>query len=984
MTKQLIISISVHRKFGPLFSGHIITPTEGTSFYSSIEKANNVNIQDIDNGNTESTAIVKIITEYDDNNIANFFTKKKEDAREFIKNVDAEFVAVRIRPYIERRLLNISLLLPKSGLQIFFKDKGYTAIYRADEIKLAGPKAKAVFNFIRHNDGLNYFLTINHESETIKLKNKKATILTDSPCIFVLDNKLYSFDDIDSKKLLPFFSKEAINIPKQTEKTYFEKFILNTILSFNVHAEGFEIIESNVIPKVELHFQNDMQNQAVLLIRFIYGNHVILPNSTSEKFVFLAVENDSYTFTKILRQRKSEETVNTKLYKLGLISNDSIHFYPEYDTFISENDKRFATINWINQNIVAIRELGIEIKQTFFPKKYFFDGISLKLNLEKSDDWFDVKGIVKLGSFEIPFLKLRKHILNEKREYELPDGTIAILPLEWFAKYKRLFTLGENFDNSIRLNNFQFGLIDEIEEGIDTKEFEQIKELFEGKFNNSKAAPKELNATLRPYQLSGFNWMNQLGDNGFGGCLADDMGLGKTIQTITLLLNASKILVDEPLAPQKSESTQFNLFNPPPTLTFKGKMAPTSLIVMPTSLIYNWESEIEKFSPSLKTMQHTGAKRIKDIWEFKKVDVVLTTYGVIRNDFETLKDFPFNYVILDESQAIKNASSKAYKAIIKLKAEHRLAITGTPVENSLTDLWSQMNFINPGLLGNLTYFINEFVTPIEKQNDEEKSQKLQSLIHPFILRRTKDQVAKDLPPKTEQIRYCVMADAQKKIYEKEKSVVRNSILENIGKKNKEKGEEKTAFMILQALTKLRQLANHPSLVGSNEESGKFEEVTRMLENIIAEKHKVLIFSSFTQHLALYENYLNERNLKYSILTGKTTNRQKVIEEFQNNADNHVFLISLKAGGVGLNLTAADYVFLLDPWWNPAAENQAINRAHRIGQDKKVFVYRFISSDSIEEKIVRLQEKKSELADIFINSNNPFKALSPEKIKELFE
>jgi hypothetical protein len=221
MTKQLIISISVHRKFGPLFSGHIITPTEGTSFYSSIEKANNVNIQDIDNGNTESTAIVKIITEYDDNNIANFFTKKKEDAREFIKNVDAEFVAVRIRPYIERRLLNISLLLPKSGLQIFFKDKGYTAIYRADEIKLAGPKAKAVFNFIRHNDGLNYFLTINHESETIKLKNKKATILTDSPCIFVLDNKLYSFDDIDSKKLLPFFSKEAINIPKQTEKTYF-------------------------------------------------------------------------------------------------------------------------------------------------------------------------------------------------------------------------------------------------------------------------------------------------------------------------------------------------------------------------------------------------------------------------------------------------------------------------------------------------------------------------------------------------------------------------------------------------------------------------------------------------------------------------------------------------------------------------------------------------------------------------------------------
>jgi SNF2 family DNA or RNA helicase len=290
-----------------------------------------------------------------------------------------------------------------------------------------------------------------------------------------------------------------------------------------------------------------------------------------------------------------------------------------------------------------------------------------------------------------------------------------------------------------------------------------------------------------------------------------------------------------------------------------------------------------------------------------------------------------------------------------------------------------MNFLTRGLLGNYNFFIREFVTPIEKQNDEQKSIKLQSLIHPFILRRKKEQVATDLPALTEQIRYCEMAEEQQRIYDMEKWAIRNSILENMEKR----GVEKTGVMVLQALTRLRQLANHPKLIEVNEESGKFEEVTRMLMNVVAEGHKVLIFSSFVQHLELYKSYLHENKLKYSILTGQTQNRQQVIEEFQNDANNQVFLISLKAGGVGLNLTAADYVFLLDPWWNPAAENQAINRAHRIGQDKKVFVYRFISSASIEEKIVRLQEKKSELADLFINSNNPFKALSPEKIKELF-
>lgn len=354
---------------------------------------------------------------------------------------------------------------------------------------------------------------------------------------------------------------------------------------------------------------------------------------------------------------------------------------------------------------------------------------------------------------------------------------------------------------------------------------------------------------------------------------------------------------------------------------------------------------------------------------------------MVRNDFELFRQHRFFYLILDESQNIKNPNSKTYKSITQLKADHRLVLTGTPIENSLSDLWSQINFINKGLLGNLAFFKREFITPIEKKNDIEKQEKLQTLIRPFVLRRTKEQVAKDLPPLTEQIRYCQMDSDQKSLYETEKSAIRNSILDSIEKE----GMEKSSFMVLQGLTKLRQLANHPSMLHEDNasSSGKFDEIFRSLESLVAEKHKVLIFSSFVTHLNLLKTQIEKREWKFSLLTGKTQNRKKVIHNFQNDSGNMIFLISLKAGGVGLNLTAADYVFIIDPWWNPAAELQAISRAHRIGQSKKVIVYRFITEESIEEKIQLLQERKSSLAEKFINSNNPFKAISKEEIINLF-
>jgi SNF2 family DNA or RNA helicase len=319
---------------------------------------------------------------------------------------------------------------------------------------------------------------------------------------------------------------------------------------------------------------------------------------------------------------------------------------------------------------------------------------------------------------------------------------------------------------------------------------------------------------------------------------------------------------------------------------------------------------------------------------------------------------------------------------MKLSAQHRLVLTGTPIENSLSDLWAQMNFLNRGLLGNLAFFRRYFITPVEMHSSEDQQGKLRIMIRPFILRRTKEEVARDLPPLMEQVIICEMDKKQKQKYEIEKSIIRNSILEKIEKD----GVKRSSMIILRGLTRLRQLANHPLLLGKDmgKESGKMEEIFRILENLVAENHKVLIFSSFVKHLELLRERLIANGWKYSMLTGQTTMRSKVIDDFQNDPEKRIFLISLKAGGVGLNLTSADYVFIVDPWWNPAAENQAVSRAHRIGQNKHVFVYRFITQDSIEEKIQLLQNRKSSLSDKFINSNNPLQEITKEEMISLFK
>ncbi len=468
--------------------------------------------------------------------------------------------------------------------------------------------------------------------------------------------------------------------------------------------------------------------------------------------------------------------------------------------------------------------------------------------------------------------------------------------------------------------------------------------------------PKELENRLRPYQLSGFHWLNYLNTVGWGGILADDMGLGKTVQALSML--------------QYFGEENGNL---------------KALVVCPTTLIYNWENEIKKFTPSLTRRIHHGNTRAKRKEDFGDENVIITTYGTLRSDIQMLMKIHFDYVILDESQAIKNPASKVTKAAGLLKTQNRICMSGTPLQNNTFDIYAQMNFLNPGLLGSIEFFRNEFSIPIDKLGEQEQKDHLRKLLYPFILRRTKEQVAKDLPEKTETILFCEMESAQRKIYEAYRNAYRNKIIGVID----EQGVGRSQLTILQGLMKLRQICDSPAILNEDEkypnDSIKLEELTREITENIGE-HKALIFSQFLGMLSLIKQKLIENNIEFEYFDGSTSasDREKAIQNFQTNEHCRVFLISLKAGGVGLNLTAADYVYIVDPWWNPAVEQQAIDRTHRIGQTKNIFAYRMICKDTIEDKILQLQDRKRILAKELISDDQSFvKGLTKEDVEYLF-
>lgn len=976
MQIEFSLLLQEHKIFGKTLQAFLIyKDTESSEFHAIHERLSEERIAALEFDFTEvQKKIIKTADRYNDTNIALRFSSKKLNTRNFIQTVKPDYVAQFIRPFIEKQMAICLDLAMDHKIRIFHRD-AKNVIYESNCIAIEPEPADVVFNFIKLDDETRYFQTISHQAKSMNLTNKGGIILCNEPCWLILDQKLFHFKDaVDGKKLELFFNKNFIRVAEKHEAKYYSTFIRTCIRDFSVHTEGFKI--TNILPNKSpiLSLRLDFKGLPALFLDFKYGSSTIKFDNPRIRQVSYSHENDMHQFKVFQRDTNWEKSASDILLDLGL---QKLH----QNTFVvNKTQDKYNLISWLNQNSEALKKHGFVLEQNFSEDNYYTGTMDVSVKFEEKNDWFDVYAVAKFGDdFEIPVVALRKYLLNKIREFKLPDGRIAILPETWFRQYTDLVTFGEKLKDRLRVNKRHMALVSGSLNQSPIITQDKLQELGRKEIKEKFELPGTVKAVLRNYQMDGFKWLCYLRKHKFGGCLADDMGLGKTLQTLSLL--AKHIEKSTPLnAPKaKPQLGQLDLFAEVEAVK---PLQNPSIVIMPASLIHNWQNEIIKFTPHIKYLIYTGPQRSELLAKFPQANLILTTYGTVRNDSEEFSKIQFDYVILDESQLIKNPASKTAKAIYKLKATHRLALSGTPIENGLSDLWSQMHFLNPGLLRDGHFFKQYFTIPIEKNNDEEKQNKLHQLVQPFILRRTKAQVEKELPKLSEEYIYCDMSDEQAQIYQEEKIAIRDYILQSFEKKD----ASQTAIVMVQALTKLRQLANHPILINEDykEGSGKFEEVIRSLETLISEGHKVLVFSSFVKHIEVFTKYFDENNLKYSLLTGKSRKRDKIIKEFQTDQERNVFFISLKAGGVGLNLTQAEYVFILDPWWNPQAENQAVNRAHRIGQSRPVFAYRFISLGTIEEKILTLQRKKSQLADLFIRTDNPLKGISAESIKELMD
>jgi len=516
---------------------------------------------------------------------------------------------------------------------------------------------------------------------------------------------------------------------------------------------------------------------------------------------------------------------------------------------------------------------------------------------------------------------------------ELSDGTQAVLNQDYVNKLNRLF---KKQSGGVRVSIFDLPLIDElVDENARNTLFPKTREIFEG-FNLIKSrriSSPQLQGELRPYQKDGLKWLDYLHEHRLGGCLADDMGLGKTIQVIALL---SRIY------PKENKPT---------------------LIVMPKSLLLNWRNELERFCPALTFSIHYGTER--DVEQITGTSLILTTYGTLRNDIVAFTDTHFHAVILDESQAIKNHQAQVTQAVLALKADFRLAMSGTPIENNLGELYSLFSFLNPAMFSTVGEFERDYLNPIQRQADKDVASELRKKVYPFILRRLKSEVLKDLPPKVEQVLYVEMSDAQKRLYEKRRQHYQSLIRGEI----QTSGVAKSQFLMLEAMLELRQIATVPEVKSDGAVvSAKWEALEEVLTEAVAGGSKCLVFSNFLAVIEEVSGLLTKLDIGHLLITGATSNRQDLVDRFQNDTQVKVMVMTLKTGGVGLNLTAADTVFIIDPWWNTAAEAQAVDRTHRIGQQSTVFTYRLIAKDSIEEKIRTLQLQKQELTDQIISSD----------------
>ena len=775
-----------------------------------------------------------------------------------------------------------------------------------------------------------------------------------SPLFFLYNNQAYLWKNNDVIHLVEkFLPTGKMGVPAEEWEKKLNGFIMPLAKEHKVDFDKSlvqEIKDGN--PEVKL-FLLEKGDFLVFQPSFSYKGFETRTRDRDEMIVPLG--------DKVLVVHRNREKENEFIQKLQNL-HSSFVFNEDTGTLALKGTDVLKN-NWFFLFVDAMKDMrtpvfGFEALKNF---RFNTSKPQTKIFISSNTDWFDAKVDIIFGDQKVTVAEVKRALANKQQFVQLNDGTLGILPEEWLKKYSLLFRVGEGKTDTLKLSRYHLSVVDELYETRDEEELVvQLEEKYENlkQFNQIKEIdPSDhLKMILRPYQVAGYQWLNYLKDIRWGGILADDMGLGKTVQALSFMEYYKKE---------------------------NGKLK--ALVVCPTTLIYNWENEIKKFTPELTYRIHHGGTRTRVKEELTDHDITITTYGTLRSDIKMLMSIELDYVLLDESQAIKNPSSKVTRAACLLNAKNRLCMSGTPLQNNTFDIFAQMNFLNPGMLGTMEFFRQEFAIPIDKFGDRDRKDHLKKILYPFILRRTKEQVAKDLPEKQEMILFCEMEDEQRNIYDAYRNDFRNQILGTI----ETQGIQKSQLTILQGLMKLRQICDSPAILNEQEKfenhSIKLDELAREITENIGD-HKALIFSQFLGMLALIRGKLEELGVKYEYFDGSTAapDRQKAIESFQNNDEVRVFLISLKAGGVGLNLTAADYVYIVDPWWNPAVEQQAIDRTHRIGQTKNIFAYRMICKDTIEDKILLLQEKKRALAKDIISDDASFvKALTREDVEYLF-
>ncbi len=805
---------------------------------------------------------------------------------------------------------------------------------------------------VRDNRGLQLDVGANVDGDIYSYRQGDLTVVSREPPWVLAGSILTPVTHAEVLSVLPQLS---FTIPLKERGKFQKQFLSRLAERLPLRSDIVQVEEVRTPPVPRLYLREEGGTFMADLL-FGYGDHEVEANPKFPEVT--ALSGGDWSLIRIHRDPQKEQHYYQLLTdpRYGLKRAGS-----PYGPAAFMLRARTHPLDFLTRSIPLLAEAGFEIYGQENLKSARLKSATpvLRVSISSGIDWFDIEAVVQYGDQSISLREVMKAVRKGERYVKLADGTFGQIPEDWLARYKHLFGLAEETEKGLRVRDVQIPLLDRLLEDASevqaAREFEERRERLRA-FERivPQPLPQGFRGELRPYQKAGVDWLHFLHQYHFGGVLADDMGLGKTVQALAFLQSLKE----------------------------RGEAERASLLVVPKSLLVNWQREAARFTPQLRILEFTGAGRQKDPSIFDEYDIVLTTYGTMLRDVEFLRTYRFHYVILDESQAIKNPLAKTARAARLLNADHRLVMTGTPVENTTFELWSQFAFLNPGLLGSLESFKENFATPIESRGDEEAASLLRKLVYPFILRRTKAQVAPELPPRTERTLYVDLEPAQRKLYTRLRDHYRAELLGLI----ETRGIQDARMKILEGLLRLRQVCIHPGLVEPTyqEESAKFELLFEMLETLRAENHKALVYSQFVEVLKRVRAGLEERGIPYAYLDGQTQDRHAQVDRFQTDPAVPFFLLSLKAGGVGLNLTAADYVIHLDPWWNPAVEMQAADRAHRIGQDKPVFIYKIIARETVEEKILQLQEKKRGLVEQLITTEESFfKSLTREDVEVLF-